>query len=91
VLEFSVRASDKGEALTRLRQHVGASAVIYIGDDVTDEDAFATLETDDLGVKVGQGKSLAAYRVRSPEDVAELLELLAEAREAARGAAPRWT
>jgi trehalose 6-phosphate synthase/phosphatase len=84
VLEFAVRASDKGEALTRLRQHAGADAVLYVGDDVTDEDAFATLETDDVGVKVGQGKSLAAYRLRGPDDVAELLELLADAREAAR-------
>lgn len=84
VLEFAVRASDKGEALTRLRQHAGADAVLYVGDDVTDEDAFATLESDDVGVKVGQGKSLAAYRLRGPDDVAELLELLADARDAAR-------
>ncbi|MGR2751419.1 bifunctional alpha,alpha-trehalose-phosphate synthase (UDP-forming)/trehalose-phosphatase [Agromyces arachidis] len=84
VLEFAVRASDKGEALTRLRQHAGADAVLYVGDDVTDEDAFATLETDDIGVKVGQGKSLAAYRLRGPDDVAELLEVLADARESAR-------
>ena len=90
VLEFSVRPSDKGEALTRLRQHSGASAVIYVGDDVTDEDAFAALESDDLGVKVGQGRSLAAHRVRSPDDVANLLERLAEAREATHGGPSRW-
>ncbi|GAA4054105.1 bifunctional alpha,alpha-trehalose-phosphate synthase (UDP-forming)/trehalose-phosphatase [Agromyces indicus] len=84
VLEFAVRASDKGEAVTRLRQHAGADAVLYVGDDVTDEDAFATLEIDDVGVKVGQGKSLAAYRLRGPDDVAELLEVLADARDAAR-------
>ena len=90
VLEFAVRSSDKGESLTRLRQHVGATATIYVGDDVTDEDAFATLDADDVGVKVGQGKSVATYRVRSPEDVAELLERLADARDAAREAATRW-
>ncbi|WP_172802995.1 bifunctional alpha,alpha-trehalose-phosphate synthase (UDP-forming)/trehalose-phosphatase [Agromyces flavus] len=84
VLEFAVRASDKGEALTRLRQHVGADAVLYVGDDITDEDAFATLDIDDVGVKVGQGKSLAAFRLRGPDDVAELLELLADRRDAAR-------
>lgn len=90
VLEFAVRSSDKGESLTRLRQHVGATATIYVGDDVTDEDAFATLDAGDVGVKVGQGKSVATYRVRSPEDVAELLERLADARDAAREAASRW-
>ncbi len=90
VLEFAVRSSDKGESLNRLRQHVGASAAIYVGDDVTDEDAFAALDGDDVGVKVGQGKSIATYRVRSPEDVAELLERLAEARDTARRGALRW-
>lgn len=90
VLEFAVRSSDKGESLTRLRQHVGATAAIYVGDDVTDEDAFAKLDADDVGVKVGQGKSIATYRVRSPEDVAELLERLADARDAARGGDSRW-
>ncbi len=90
VLEFAVRSSDKGESLTRLRQHVGATAVIYVGDDVTDEDAFAALDDDDVGVKVGQGKSIATHRVRSTDDVAELLERLADARDAAREAASRW-
>ena len=91
VLEFAVRSSDKGESLDRLRQHVGATATIYIGDDVTDEDAFAALDDDDVGVKVGQGKSIATYRVRSPEDVAEVLERLADARDAAREGASPWT
>jgi trehalose 6-phosphate synthase/phosphatase len=90
VLEFAVRSSDKGESLTRLRQHVGATAAIYVGDDVTDEDAFAALDVDDVGIKVGQGKSVASYRVRSTEDVAEVLERLADARDAAREAASRW-
>ena len=90
VLEFAVRASDKGESLTRLRQHVAATALIYVGDDVTDEDAFAALDAEDISVKVGQGKSIATYRVRSTEDVAELLERLADARDAAREAASSW-
>jgi len=90
VLEFAVRDSDKGESLSRLRQHVGATAAIYIGDDVTDEDAFAALDSEDVGVKVGQGKSIATYRVRSPEDVAEVLERLADARDATREADSRW-
>ncbi len=91
VLEFAVRSTDKGEALTRLRQHAGSSAVIYVGDDVTDEDAFAALESDDVGVKVGQGKSVASYRLRSPEDVALLLERLAVARDVERGRSSHWS
>ena len=69
---------------------MGATATIYVGDDVTAEDALATLDAEDVGVKVGQGKSIAGYRVRSPEDVAELLERLADARDAAREAAASW-
>ncbi|ANJ28807.1 hypothetical protein ATC03_08025 [Agromyces aureus] len=90
VLEFSVRSTDKGESFTRMRQHAGATGAIYLGDDVTDEDAFAALEGEDLGVKVGQGKSIAPYRVRNPDDVAELLEHLASARERAAEGVSRW-
>ena len=90
VLEFSVRSTTKGEAVEHLRRYVAADAVFYAGDDVTDEDAFATLDAGDVGVKVGQGKSIATYRVRSPEDVAELLEQLADARDAARQGDSRW-
>ncbi|GAA1833075.1 bifunctional alpha,alpha-trehalose-phosphate synthase (UDP-forming)/trehalose-phosphatase [Agromyces salentinus] len=90
VIEFAVRSTDKGESFIRLRQHARATAAIYVGDDVTDEDAFASLDEGDIGVKVGQGKSIAPYRVRNPDDVAELLERLATAREAAAEGASRW-
>ena len=83
VLEFSVRSSTKGDALTRLREHTGAGAVFYAGDDVTDEDAFSVLVDGDLGLKVGPGASLAGYRVRSPEEVSQVLGLLADFRGAA--------
>ncbi|MGI9823970.1 bifunctional alpha,alpha-trehalose-phosphate synthase (UDP-forming)/trehalose-phosphatase [Agromyces sp. Marseille-Q5079] len=90
VIEFAVRSTDKGESFIRLRQHARATAALYVGDDVTDEDAFASLDDGDVGVKVGQGKSIAPYRVRNPDDVAELLERLATAREAAAEGASRW-
>ena len=83
VLEFSVRSSTKGGALERLRQHTGADRVLYAGDDVTDEDAFAVLQEGDLGLKIGPGASLADYRVRGPEEVAQMLEILAELRASA--------
>ncbi len=41
--------TDKGIALERIRHQVGAKAVLFIGDDITDEDAFATLQGPDVG------------------------------------------
>ncbi|PPH57237.1 trehalose-phosphatase, partial [Rathayibacter sp. AY1D7] len=55
VLEFSVRSTTKGEAVQHLRRYTGATAVLYAGDDVTDEDAFAVLGSGDVGIKSGEG------------------------------------
>ena len=76
VMEYAVISTDKGEALDILRQRENCSAVVYFGDDVTDEKAFRRMRGADVGVKVGPGETLAAYRVDSPDDVAAALELL---------------
>jgi trehalose 6-phosphate phosphatase len=80
VLEFSVRSTTKGEAVEHLRAYTNADAVFFAGDDVTDEDAFATLQPDDFGLKSGTGETLAAYRVPGPLQVAQVLALLGEYR-----------
>lgn len=82
VLEFAVITTDKGEAIDILRDEHGASAVIYFGDDVTDEKAFRRLRDGDVGVKVGPGDTLATYRVDEPEDVGAALKYLLDARAA---------
>ena len=66
----------KGAALQRLRDAHGSTGVLYVGDDVTDEDAFAVLRPQDVGVKVGGGETLAGYRVADPAAVRDLLHLL---------------
>jgi trehalose 6-phosphate phosphatase len=76
VLEFAVVKTDKGAAIDTLRDRENATAVVFFGDDVTDEKAFARLRGADVGVKVGPGESLARLRVDGPEDVAAALELL---------------
>ena len=81
VLEFSVRSTTKGEAVEHLRRYTQADAVFYAGDDVTDEDAFAALSADDVGLKSGAGATLANFRVPGPIDVARALALLADFRE----------
>lgn len=82
ILEFSVRGANKGDGIDRLREHVHATAVLFAGDDVTDEDGFAVLKRGDLGIKVGEGETAAQYRVADPETIAVLLRMLADARAA---------
>ena len=78
VVEAAVVETSKGAALAWLRDQVGAAAVLYLGDDVTDETVFRSLREGDLGVKVGDGETAAAQRVDDPEDVRQLLRHLAE-------------
>lgn len=80
ILEMSVVQTHKGTALNILRAQVGASAVVFFGDDVTDEDAFNTLTGPDVAVKVGGGQSAAGFRVKDTDTVARILALLAELR-----------
>ncbi|MEL4317968.1 bifunctional alpha,alpha-trehalose-phosphate synthase (UDP-forming)/trehalose-phosphatase [Leifsonia sp. YIM 134122] len=80
VIEFALRPGNKGDAIAKLREHTGATSVFYAGDDVTDEDAFVALGADDLGMKIGRGRTAAGHRVRGPEEVAEVLALLADFR-----------
>ncbi|EIF00739.1 trehalose-phosphatase [Saccharomonospora glauca] len=80
VVELSVVKTDKGSALDTLRHQAGATAAVFIGDDVTDEKAFARLQGPDLGVKVGEGETLAQYRIDDTEDVATVLAFLLEER-----------
>lgn len=81
VLEFSVRSTTKGDAIEHLRTYTAATAVFYAGDDVTDEDVFAALGPDDVGLKSGEGATLANFRVAGPTEVARTLGLLADFRE----------
>ncbi|MGH3874825.1 MAG: trehalose-phosphatase [Pseudonocardiaceae bacterium] len=80
VVDLSVVQTDKGRALDVLRHRVGATAAVFFGDDVTDERAFARLSGPDLGIKVGDGDTMAGYRVGSTEDVATALVFLLEQR-----------
>jgi trehalose-phosphatase len=80
VIELSVIATHKGTALDALRMQLSASAVLFLGDDVTDENAFAHLHGPDVGVKIGPAATLAPFRVASPLAAARVLGLLLETR-----------
>jgi trehalose 6-phosphate phosphatase len=70
----------KGDAVRSLVSRNGCEAALYVGDDVTDEDAFAVGAPLVFGVHVGAGPSLAPWRVPTQGDVDALLELLLELR-----------
>jgi trehalose-phosphatase len=80
VVELGVVGTNKGDALEELRHRLGASAVLFVGDDRTDEDAFAHLRGPDIGIKVGAGETVARYRVNSPEVVSEVLATIVKLR-----------
>ncbi|QNG17410.1 trehalose-phosphatase [Rhodococcus triatomae] len=80
VIELAVIPTDKGQALDTIRHQEGATAAVFIGDDVTDEKAFDRLQGPDVGIKVGGGESLAEYRVDTTEDVSAALAFLVEER-----------
>ena len=77
VLEVAVTDADKGSAVRRLAAELGAVAVLYLGDDVTDEDAFGALGADDVTVKIGAGVTVADHRVPDPPAAVAVLESLA--------------
>lgn len=76
VLEFTVVDATKKHALEHLRQLAKANAVLFAGDDVTDEDGFAALDPHDVGIKVGDGPTRAGYRIPSLEHMPSMLTAL---------------
>lgn len=96
ITELAVKQTTKGDGVRLLVRTAAPTAVTYLGDDVTDEDAFAELESlaghvgalpagsgrvmTAMGVKVGQAPTQAAWRIADPEAVAALLVRLTNAR-----------
>ncbi len=84
VLELTVLDASKGRALQTLRERLGAAAVLYLGDDVTDEKAFAVLTgADDVPIKVDPDPAVttaARFRVPDPAAARTILEELAALR-----------
>jgi trehalose-phosphatase len=82
VVELTDSAVDKGVALVELRREVSPDRVVFMGDDVTDETAFAALQPGDVGIHVGVDPSLAGVTVPDPSSLADLLDTLVALRTA---------
>jgi alpha,alpha-trehalase len=75
---------DKGKAVLWLLEVLGLNAPdvlpFYLGDDTTDEDAFAALKERGIGIFVGSppDQTAARYRLDGPEEVGRFMQRLAE-------------
>lgn len=86
VLEFRPKnAPTKGDAVKWFRRLHPKAVILYAGDDVTDEEAFAELRKEDFGILVGgadrdRGKKIATrarYFLSGPQALGKMLEILA--------------
>ena len=73
---------DKGTTLDWIRERIDAAGdllPIYIGDDLTDEDAFDAVHFDGIGIVVGHDedgdrKTAAHFALQSPDQVREFIQ-----------------
>lgn len=88
ILDAQLPGVDKGKAVLRwLRRHNRPDAVLYAGDDTTDEDALLALKGRAVTVAVGPRPRYADFRTSGTRTFAAWLLRLADARQAAKGAA----
>lgn len=80
--------ANKGVALQQARRVFACDTAIYVGDDDTDEDAFASAPPDRLlSIRIGTWRpSQARYRLRTQRDVDALLKALIALRAGRSGA-----
>lgn len=76
VVELFARPTSKADAVAGARAATDARTVLFAGDDATDEEVFTHLTDNDVGVRVGDGTTLARFRLSSPDDVVAMLECL---------------
>ncbi|MEX0820971.1 MAG: trehalose-phosphatase [Rhodothermales bacterium] len=73
VVELRPHGVSKGTAVRDVAARHPDRTPVYLGDDVTDEDAFRALGDEAITVKVGEGETVARYRLPTIEDVVEYL------------------
>jgi trehalose 6-phosphate phosphatase len=79
-------AASKGDAIADLASRQGTRTVMFVGDDVTDEDAFRSPVVT-YPVRVGRSRqSAATWFIEDQAHVDVLLRTLVQARQALRGA-----
>jgi len=80
IVECSIQEATKGDGIEEIRRRLRPSAVLFAGDDRTDEDGFAVLEANDVGIRVGGGETIAPHRLPDASAVAEALRFIHDQR-----------
>jgi trehalose-phosphatase len=80
IVECSVQNATKRDGLEAIMVQSGASSTLFAGDDLTDEDGFAALGPRDVAIRVGDGVTIAPYRLANPDEVADVLWRIHDAR-----------
>jgi trehalose-phosphatase len=76
-----VHAWNKGDAVAWIIDAMGGEGMpLYVGDDVTDEDAFRAVRESGISVSIG-GCLGAAFHLKSQDDVRRMLEFVLELAE----------
>jgi trehalose 6-phosphate synthase/phosphatase len=73
VIEVRPQSVHKGRIVERVLERAPDALVVAMGDDGSDEDAFAALPEDAVSIHVGPGYSRARYRLVSIDDVRDVL------------------
>ncbi|WP_404402658.1 trehalose-phosphatase [Pelagibacterium halotolerans] len=97
VFEARRKGADKGRAVTRWMRHppFAGRIPVFIGDDITDEDAFRAVQSmGGIGIKVGEGETDARFRIADVATVYHLFDVVvrkahAMTQEGRAGAFPR--
>jgi len=87
VVEIKRAGLNKGTGIRRLMTHVpfAGRRPVYIGDDITDEDAFAVMpEFNGVALSVGRSVKGAERRFEAPEDVRQWIAQICRSGTAAR-------
>ena len=75
-LELRAPGRDKGYAIKKIASEMGRGVVSYLGDDLTDEDAFRALDKTGLGVLVNQRlrSTAATLWIKPPGELLQFLK-----------------
>jgi len=81
VFELVPKQADKGQAIQTILDYLNFNHVlpIFIGDDITDESGFKTInQYQGISIKVGSEPTHAPYRLKNVADVADFLNLFSQ-------------